>query len=233
MLQGLGWAEPVEPKSDLWYVEDYRSVLAAGRCDPEFFSPRAKALYKMLNRDGQKIGDLARLEARRFDPKLGTAFRYIEIADVNEIGQFTTSPVPGEEAPDRAKWVVEEGHVLTSTVRPIRRLTGVISNEQAGSVCSSGFAVLRPRGVEPEVLLVYLRLPPVCELLDVYTTASMYPAISTTDLLRIPIALPPEDSRRVVVAKVREAWGANIKGRAKLASATALIEGQIEDRLNR
>jgi hypothetical protein len=196
------------PTPDLSYVESYRTVSAAGRCDPEFFSPRAKALYKMLNRDGRKIHDVASLAFRRFDPKPGVSFRYIEITDVDDIGQFATSIVPGEEAPERAKWLVEEGDVLTSTVRPIRRLTGVVAHDQVGSVCSSGFAVLCSKAVEPEVLLLYLRLPPVCELLDVYTTASMYPAISTTDLLRIPISLPPKDSRQEIVAKLRRAWSA-------------------------
>ena len=41
--------------------------------------------------------------------------------------------------------------------------------------------VLTPEEIEPELLLVYLRLPLVCELLDLHTTASMYPAISTTE----------------------------------------------------
>lgn len=231
MLERLSWAKLVKPKPNLWYVENYKTVAAAARCDPGFFSPRAKALYKMLDRDGRGIGDVADLATRRFDPKPGVPFRYIEITDVNEIGQFTTSTVSGEDAPDRAKWLVEGGDVLTSTVRPIRRLTGVVAKDQKGSVCSSGFAVLCPKDVEPEVLLVYLRLPPVCELLDVYTTASMYPSISTTDLLRIPITLPPKDSRQRIVAKVREAWVAKAKATAKLEEAKAVVEREIEKRL--
>jgi hypothetical protein len=35
-------------------------------------------------------------------------------------------------------------------------------------------------------------------------------AISTSDLLRIPISLPPEHGRQRIVAKMRGAWGAKV-----------------------
>jgi len=41
--------------------------------------------------------------------------------------------VPGEEAPSRATWIVQHADVITSTVRPIRCLTGLIEPEQAGT----------------------------------------------------------------------------------------------------
>ncbi|MGA7933059.1 MAG: hypothetical protein WCA35_05890 [Kovacikia sp.] len=87
----------------------------------------------------------------------------------------------GCEAPSRAQWIVRKDDVITSTVRPIRRLTALIERNQDGYVCSSGFAVFQPAKVQPEVLLVYLRLPIICEILDLHTTASMYPAISTNE----------------------------------------------------
>jgi type I restriction enzyme M protein len=49
-----------------------------------------------------------------------------------------------------------------------------------------------------------LRSPIVCEILDLHTTASMYPAISTEDLLKIPITLPKESTRKKITEKVRE-----------------------------
>jgi hypothetical protein len=86
--------------------------------------------------------------------------------------------------------------------------------------------VLGPKDIEPEILLVSMRLPPVCELLDVYITASMCPANSTADLLRIPITLPPADSRQRILAKLRHAWEAKVKARTKLeASQSACRKG--------
>lgn len=37
------------------------------------------------------------------------------------------------------------------------------------------FVVLEPQAVAPEVLLACLRLPPVCELMDLHISASLYP----------------------------------------------------------
>ncbi len=56
---------------------------------------------------------------------------------------------------------------------PIRRLSAIISPEQNGHVCSSGFVVLNPKRIAPEVLLTYLRLTIICELMDLHTSASL------------------------------------------------------------
>ncbi|WP_225894095.1 restriction endonuclease subunit S domain-containing protein [Atlanticothrix silvestris] len=48
-----------------------------------------------------------------------------------------------------------------------------------------------------------MRSPIVCEILDLHTTANMYPTISTEDLLNIPIALPQETTRQKIKEKVR------------------------------
>lgn len=47
--------------------------------------------------------------------------------------------------------------------------------------------MLQPKHISGEVLLSYLRLPLICKLMDLYTSASMYPAISESDLLNLPI----------------------------------------------
>ncbi|MGB2781433.1 MAG: hypothetical protein WBD63_08155, partial [Phycisphaerae bacterium] len=107
---------------------------------------------------------------------------------------------------------------------PIRRLSAIVAEDQAGFICSSGFAVLKPTDIEPELLLVYLRLPLVCELLDLHTTASMYPAISTSDLMRIPVSLPDAPTRQKIVAAVRESFAARREANRLLDGAKAMVE---------
>lgn len=103
-----------------------------------------------------------------------------------------------------------------------------IEPEQNNYICSSGFAVLKPVKVEPEVLLVYLRLPVVCEILDLHTTASMYPAISTDDLLNIPITLPDESIRQKIAEKVRASRKAREQSKQLLEIAKTGVERAIE-----
>lgn len=96
-------------------------------------------------------------------------------------------------------------------------------------MCSSGFAVLEPFDIAPEVLLLYLRLPIVCEILDLYTTASMYPAISTADLLAIPIALPPASVEREIVEKVTASRQSQHEAQRLLTEAKTEVERLIEE----
>ncbi len=199
----------------------------SGRFDAEYFNPRTQNIIEALSRDGLAIADVARLAKRRFRPEASVEFRYIEIADVTGNGTADSNPVAGEEAPSRATQFVESGDVITTTVRPIRRLSAIVTDEQDGHVCSSGFAVLKPHDVEPELLLVYLRLPLVCELLDLRTTASMYPVISTAALMNIPISLPDDATRERIVSKVRESFNARREARRLLEEAKAMVEQAI------
>ena len=167
---------------------------------------------------------MAQLVKRRFEAESDKPFQYIEIGDVSQAGHAESKKVPGEEAPSRAQWVVKVGDVITSTVRPIRQLSALIEPEQDGYVCSSGFAVLKSTAIEPEVLLVYLRLPVVCEILDLHTSASMYPAISTTDLLSVPIPIPAEEVRARMVELVQESRRNRLEARHLLEEAKRRVE---------
>jgi restriction endonuclease S subunit len=199
--------------------------------DAEYFSPRYQAAMATLGKQGRSIGDIANLAQRRFQPEVFKGqgiFQYIEIGSLQSDGVAGAEPTEVSEAPSRAQWIVEPNDVITSTVRPIRRLSAVISAEQAGYVCSSGFAVLEPKrgasGIEPEVLLTFLRLPIVCEILDLHTTASMYPAISTTRLMTIPIPIPNQSIRDKVVSRVRAAFSARADAARLLDESKLAIE---------
>ena len=163
-----------------------------------------------------------------FTPQPGQPFRYIEIGDLAADGAATSHVVPGEEAPSRATWIVQPGDVITSTVRPIHCLTGLIEPEQAENICSSGFAVLTPKGIPGELLFAYLRLPVICELMDLHTTASMYPAISTTDRMRLPFLLPDDATIKKVKQQITAARAARREAHALLEKAKQAVEVAIE-----
>jgi type I restriction enzyme M protein len=80
----------------------------------------------------------------------------------------------------------------------------------------------------PLNLAVYLRSPIVCEILDLHTTASMYPAISTEDLLHIPITLPEKKTRQKIAEKVRESRKAREQSKQLLEIAKTGVERVIE-----
>jgi type I restriction enzyme S subunit len=228
LLHTLGldtWAPP----EALSYVRSSSDAFAAGRLDSQFFAPRVEQLLARLGRDGLTIADVAPARHERFEPTATGDFDYIEIGSLGADGTAVAEAVPMAEAPSRATQYVRSGDVITSTVRPIRRLSALINPDQDGAVCSSGFVVLEPRGVSSEVLLTYLRLPVVCELMDLHTSATMYPAISEADLLSLPIPAIAPPVQQQIQADVRQAGQARQRATQLLDAAKRAVEIAIED----
>jgi type I restriction enzyme, S subunit len=228
LLHALGIDAWMPPEA-LSYVRTSSQAFAAGRLDAQFFAPRVEQLLARLGRDGLRLSDVAPARHERFEPTGSGDFEYIEIGSLGADGTAASECVPMAEAPSRATQHVRAGDVITSTVRPIRRLSALIAPEQDGAVCSSGFVVLQPQGISGEVLLTYLRLPLVCELMDLHTSATMYPAISESDLLALPIpAIAPSVQAQVRDA-VRQSAYARQRATRLLDAAKRAVEIAIED----
>jgi hypothetical protein len=209
----VNWSQP----ESLCYLSSFKSTRAAGRLDAEFHAPRIRRLVARLGKAGARVGDVAPARHDKFDASRQSVFQYIEISDVSGDGTVSSTTLDHADAPSRATWHVHAGDVISSMVRPIRRLSALIEPSQDDFVCSSGFVVLRPERVMPEILLTYLRLPLICELMDLHTSASMYPAISEADLLALPFAPPDETT----ASKIRDAV---IASRAARTHATQLLD---------
>jgi type I restriction enzyme M protein len=228
LLSELG-LQDWQPTEETVAVKSFaESFLACDRLDAEYYQPKQQKVMAIMRQSGLCIGDVAPLVKRKFQPDKQGEFNYIEIGNLSGEGFANGEVVAMDEAPSRAQWIVKPNDVVTSTVRPIRRLSALIEPEQNNYICSSGFAVLKPTQIEPEVLLVYLRSPIVCEILDLHTTASMYPAISTEDLLNIPITLPKESTRQKITEKVRESRKAQEQSKQLLEIAKTGVERAIE-----
>jgi len=228
LLDALGLADwtPPEPLS---YSARASDAFAAGRLDARFFAPRIQALLDILGRDGRSLGDFATSRRQKFRPKDCATFNYIEIGDIDGAGAATSTPIACADAPSRATWHVRPNDIITSTVRPLRRLSAQIAPEQDGYVASSGFVVIDPQQIAPELLLTFLRLPVICELLDLYASASMYPAVTEAHILRLPFPEIDAAVEAQVVANIREAREAKGQAAQLLEAAKRAVEIAIED----
>lgn len=230
LLAALGLANWTPPEP-LAYTARASDVFASGRFDARFFAPRIQALLDLLAVDGRTIADVADPRREKFRRDACAAFDYIEISDIDGAGAATSTRLASEDAPSRATWHVQAGDIITSTVRPIRRLSAQITPEQEGFVCSSGFVVVAPGDIAPEVLLTYLRLPVICELLDLFASASMYPAITDADIFNLPLphipdAVADQVTQNVIAAKAAKARAASMLEAAKRAVEIAIEDGE-------
>jgi type I restriction enzyme, S subunit len=230
LLQAIGLKD-WQPPEPLTYTRRASEALAAERFDSEYFAPHVAQLLTKLSADGLTIRDVAPARHDSFDAAkhTGETFDYIEISGLRSDGTATSEATPTDEAPSRASQLVRKGDIITSTVRPIRRLSAIIAPEQDGHVCSSGFVVLNPASIAPEVLLTYLRLPVICELMDLHTSASLYPAISERDLLTLPIPKILDKVSTQIITQVRQAHVARQQAQAFLTKAKRAVEVAIEE----
>ena len=146
--------------------------------------------------EGTLVGQVATLSNERFDPSRSCngescngEFRYVEISDIDERTRTVRCKmVECQKAPSRAKKVVRTGDVLISTVRPERRTVGVVGPELDGAICSTGLAVLNPKGIHPHILAKLLQTDFANAQIVRNATGIAYPAV---DENRIPDTVLP------------------------------------------
>jgi type I restriction enzyme S subunit len=133
---------------------------------------------------GLRVKEVADLVSDRINPKrLGETFEYIEISDVDvDTCMVRTKTVASAEAASRARRRVRAGDVLVSTVRPDRRVVGVVRDAQDGAICTTGFAVLRPKAIEPMALAYLLKTDFVTAQIMRNNIGIAYPAIEESCL---------------------------------------------------
>jgi len=177
------------------------------RLDAEYYQPKYLELIENINKLGAiPIREVVVNPKRKFKPQEGVVFQYIEISEIDlSTGEYNKREILGEDAPDRAQWIIGQNDIVISTVRPIRSATSLIKEDTKNLVCSSGFAVLRTEKIEPEYLFIYLKSWPIVKLLDRKTTATMYPAITVDDILNTKIYLGDERFREEIKNNVVEA----------------------------
>ncbi|MCZ7641878.1 MAG: N-6 DNA methylase [Pseudorhodoplanes sp.] len=143
-----------------------------------------------------KVSDIASLVDDRIDPRHESApeFDYIEISDVDtRTALVGHKRILAAEAPSRARKRVRVGDVLVSTVRPERGAVGVVPARLDGAVCSTGFAVLRSKGIHPLALTWILKTDLVRQQMIRSNIGIAYPAISETTCLEIVLPLRRDD----------------------------------------
>lgn len=202
------------------------------RWDAQYHATVSKKMQDMINENGFiQLKDVAELSTDHFNPKRlgeGEYFNYIEISDVDSkqlkaYGKMVLS----SEAPSRARKLVHKGDILFSTVRPERGIVAVIDEDQDGDVCTTGFAIVRPKRIDPMVLAMILQSDFVVKQIKKYAMGISYPVIDEKDLMDIylPItgAVKDKYSEKVKRIKELERELEELRGEVRTAITTDLI----------
>jgi type I restriction enzyme S subunit len=130
---------------------------------------------------------------------------YVEIGGVDAVeGIVAKEQLVLEDAPSRARRLVRHGDTVVSTVRTYLRAIAPIHDPEPNLVVSTGFAVIRPRELDPDYLGYALRSPLFIETIVSRSTGVSYPGINASEIGNIEVAYPPLPEQRAIAAFLDE-----------------------------
>ena len=126
---------------------------------------------------------------------------YIEISGVDASrGISETTVIPFGNAPSRARRRVTDGDVLVSTVRTYLRAIAPVINPPTNMIASTGFAVIRPRHIEPSFLGFMFQAEFLIAEIIARSVGVSYPAINASDLMRLDMPIPTREEQKTIAA---------------------------------
>lgn len=126
-------------------------------------------------------------------------FSYVDIGNVSSAkGIVAKEPQVFEDAPSRARRIVRDGDTIVSTVRTYLRAIAPVREAGNHLIVSTGFAVVRPRKINPDYLSFVLRSSYFVETVVSRSTGVSYPAINASEIGQIPVPLPSPDEQQVI-----------------------------------
>jgi hypothetical protein len=175
-------------------LKTLNQLQAAGRWDIDYHLP-PEGIRRFPTEILKRVDAVASTSKDKRDPskKPEELFQYIDISSVDVIMGAIVTPqeITGEEAPSRARKVVQAFDILVSTCRPTRGAIAVVPIELHNQIASTGFSVVRANiGVNPYYLHYALRLASTLEQLRKWSTGSSYPAILDDDVNKTLIPIP-------------------------------------------
>lgn len=161
--------------------------------------------------EGWEWGRLWDIVHNHGQEKPNKPFTYIDIGSVDNSKQKLGKEeniIQPEDAPSRARKILEKGDIIYSTVRPYLHNMCIIDRDfSRPPIASTGFAVMKTlTGVSNKYLFYYLLSP----TFDTYANSNenakgvAYPAINDKALYSSTVPLPPLAEQHRIVSKIEE-----------------------------
>ncbi len=126
--------------------------------------------------------------------------QYIDIGNVNYKGIINPPDlIRFSEAPSRARRIIKKNDTIISTVRTYLKAVAFIDSEEKNLIASTGFATLTPISkIAPKFLYYMVSSQGFVDTVTANSVGVSYPAITSTELTRIHVWLPPFPEQRAI-----------------------------------
>ncbi|WP_417856730.1 restriction endonuclease subunit S [Xanthomarina gelatinilytica] len=130
-------------------------------------------------------------------------FEYVDIGSVSfENGIERTESFTFKNSPSRARRIAKEGDTVISTVRTYLKAIDYVTEEKSKFIYSTGFAILTPINIQKAFLYHFVRSNAFTEQVTVDSKGMSYPAINSTDLSRLSLAIPSFEEQSEIVCHI-------------------------------
>lgn len=216
-----------------WFTVDLQNL--NDRFDVLHYSPDKIASLSILSSyPVQPLGEIAEIVRERayFTE---SPIRYIAISDVDPktMSVISVQILESHAVPSRAKYRLQAGDIITAiagaSTGTTNHATALITEDEAGAICSNGFAVLRHfRGVDPFYLLAYLRTQHFLNQVRRLLTGHAIPALSLEALAGVLVPVPPETIQKQIGEAMRQAYEQHQQARKSIDRVTHMVEQYLD-----
>lgn len=165
-------------------------------------------------------------------------YQYIDLTAVDRetLRILETVSINAENAPSRAKQIVNEGDVIFATTRPTLRRFSIIPHNYNKSLCSTGFCVLRPNNDLLSKWIFYnFYTNSFYKYIEPLQNGANYPAITDSCVKDYIIPIPPLSEQKEIVEYLDSSFAKIDKLKANAAKnleeAKALFQSALKDAL--
>lgn len=133
-------------------------------------------------------------------------FNYIELGAIDPLnGIIENKKIDVKKAPSRATQIIRKEDLIIGTTRPYLKKFAIVTEQFDENIASSGFQVISPsESYNLEYLLEYLKSDYGIKQFEFFMTGALYPAITSKDLKKIKIPIPPISIQNEISKKIKE-----------------------------
>ncbi len=231
LLSELGLSD-WQPKHQLTLVKNYSDTEQFGRIDAEYYQPKYEEIVnaiKVYKGGWDKLGNLAKLKDKNFNPLEKQQYKYIELANITGNGEISDCMIEeGQDLPTRARRKVAKGDVIISSIEGSLNSIALIEKDYSQALCSTGFHVVNSKTFNPETLLVLLKSIVGQLQLKKGCSGSILTAINRDEFKQIVLPKVIQEKQNEIQQKVIESFSLRKQSKHLLECAKRAVEIAIE-----
>jgi type I restriction enzyme S subunit len=178
-----------------------------------------------INKLGEVCKNVSNINWKKIS--IDTEYPYIDLSAVDRDSSNICDYeyVNKDNAPSRAKQVVNTGDVIFATTRPLLKRVCVITELFNNAIASTGFCVLRPTEKVISKWIYYkLKSDSFYKYIEPLQKGISYPAISDNEVKNFILPIPPREEQERIVAELDCLNGVIEKKKQQLKELDALAQ---------